>query len=198
MFYFAAKAETNAGKRSWATLWELQDVCPFSSHHISDLMVIAHQTVYPQDTEWIHWFEVLNYWKLANIRGGLFVRVGKCLAQIVGRKWGQSCFRIAVTLRFAIVTAGTSSALLRALAALPEWRNGIMFDVSSRRLYLHIRLFESFQQKVAWTKCSSVVTPWVCRPFFPSDRIWDTSQGRHAIQPGTQSTWILEFKNPQL
>ena len=42
---------------------------------------------------------------------------------------------------FAIVTAGTSSALLRALAALPEWR-----------------------------------------PFFPSDRIWDTSQGRHAIQ----------------
>ena len=44
-------------------------------------------------------------------------------------------------MRFAIITAGTSTALLRALAALPEWR-----------------------------------------PFFSSDRIWDTSQGRHAIQ----------------
>lgn len=28
-----------------------------------------------------------------------------------------------VTLRFAIVTAGTSTALLRVLAALPEWRS---------------------------------------------------------------------------
>eukprot|EP00930_Biecheleria_cincta_P032866 TRINITY_DN22772_c0_g1_i1.p1 TRINITY_DN22772_c0_g1~~TRINITY_DN22772_c0_g1_i1.p1 ORF type:complete len:238 (-),score=30.51 TRINITY_DN22772_c0_g1_i1:22-735(-) len=42
---------------------------------------------------------------------------------------------------FAIVTAGTSTAVLRALLAAPEWM-----------------------------------------PFFPSDRIWDTQQGRHTIR----------------
>merc|ERR1712032_371909 len=44
------------------------------------------------------------------------------------------------SVEFAIITAGTSTAVLRALAvAVPEWLR-----------------------------------------FFPSDRIWDTSQGRHA------------------
>lgn len=42
---------------------------------------------------------------------------------------------------FAIVTAGTSSAVTRALCGVPEWQ-----------------------------------------PFFPSDRVWDTSQGRHSVR----------------